>query len=347
MTSDEHSGPTAARTPGWLLDLLGLGRLDEGAEVRLDGRPFRYQSGILRELAVMSQAQAQTADTFGFKWRQRGTFESPAALDGVRAWLLSRYGDVSTVGWWADYGESPIVVDAGCGAAMSAIELFGSQLPNVRYVGLDVSQAVDVAAARFAERKLEGAFLQADISNPPLPEASVDVVFSEGVLHHTDSTEQALYAVARLLKPGGRLLFYVYRKKGPLREFSDDYIRERLQEMTAEEAWEAVLPLTKLGRALGELDVKVEVPDDIELLGIPAGTVDVQRLFYWHVCKAFYRPDLDLQEMNHINFDWFAPKNAHRQTAEEVREWCGRAGLVVEREVVEEAGITVVARAVA
>ncbi len=342
MTSSPGRVPV---TPDWLLDLLGLDQQAEGAEVRLGDRPFRYQSGILRDLAMLSDAQTQTADTFGFKWRQRGTFESEAALDGVRSWLLSRYGDVSTADWWADYGERPIVVDAGCGAAMSAIELFGSQLPMVRYLGIDVSQAVDVAAARFAERDMEAGFLQADISNPPLPEASVDVVFSEGVLHHTDSTEKALYAVASLLKPGGRLLFYVYRKKGPLREFSDDYIRERLQGMTADEAWEAVLPLTKLGQALGELDVKVEIPDDIDILGIPAGTIDVQRLFYWHVCKAFYRADLDLQEMNHINFDWFAPKNAQSQTEEEVRAWCRQAGLVIEREVVEEAGITVVARA--
>jgi len=345
MTCDENSAQPVPRTPGWLLDLLSLDPPDEGSEVRLGDRPFRYQAGILRELAVMSDAQTQTADTFGFKWRQRGTFESAAALDGVRAWLLSRYGDVSTADWWAEYGERPIVVDAGCGAAMSAIELFGPQLPNVRYLGIDVSHAVDVAAARFAERGMEAGFLQADISNPPLPEASVDVVFSEGVLHHTDSTEKALQAVARLLKPGGRLLFYVYRKKGPLREFSDDYIRDRLQGMTAQQAWEAVLPLTKLGQALGELDVKVEIPDDIDILGIPAGTIDVQRLFYWHVCKAFYRADLDLQEMNHINFDWFVPKNAQRQTEHEVRGWCREAGLVIEREVVEEAGITVVARA--
>ena len=30
----------------------------------------------------------------------------------------------------------------------------------------------------------------------------------------------------RHLKPGGRILFYVYRKKGPIREFTDDYVRE-------------------------------------------------------------------------------------------------------------------------
>lgn len=336
---------SAPMTPQWLLDLLAIGPVPEGGEAQIGGRAFRLRDGILREVAVMSDAQTQTAEAFGFKWKQRDTFESSAALDGVRSWLLARYGDVCDAPWWDDYGDEPLVVDAGCGAAMSAIELFGARLGKVRYLGIDVSSAVDVARARFDERGLSAGFLQADLLNLPLPEGSVDVVLSEGVLHHTDSTERALHAVSRLLKPGGRLLFYVYRKKGPIREFTDDHIREQLQDMTPEEGWEAVLSLTKLGRALGELGVKVEIPEAVDLLGIPAGTIDIQRLFYWHVCKAFYREDLDLHEMNHINFDWFAPKNAQRQTAEEVRRWCGQAGLAVEREVVEDAGITVVARA--
>ncbi len=49
------------------------------------------------------------------------------------------------------------------------------------------------------------------------------MIFSEGRTHHTDSTRAALEAVARLLAPGGRLLFYVYRRKGPVREFTDYY----------------------------------------------------------------------------------------------------------------------------
>ena len=178
----------------------------------------------------------------------------------------------------------------------------------------------------------------------PLPNESVDVAFSEGALHHTDSTENALSALARLLKVGGRVLFYVYNKKGPIREFSDDYIRERLQEMSQEEAWNAMLPLTRLGKILGDLNIEVVVPENVEVLQIPAGKIDLQRLFYWHFCKVFYRPELSLDEINLINFDWFSPANAHRQTPEEVRTWCERLGLEVEREVVEEAGITVIAR---
>ena len=39
------------------------------------------------------------------------------------------------------------------------------------------------------------------------------------------------------------------------------------------------MPLTKLGKALGDMHATVEIPEDIELLEIPAGRIEVQRLF--------------------------------------------------------------------
>lgn len=330
--------------PNWLNQLLGMPALSEGSLFDLGGQPFVVLGGIPRSRKLVSEAQAQTSDTFGFKWKKVDTFDSPASLARMREWLIERYGDLSLAPWLTDHGEQPLLVDAGCGAGMSGLELLGSLLPRIRYLGVDVSEAVDVARQRFSERGHQCGFMQADISDLPLPAASVDLIFSEGVLHHTNSTEGALKSLARLLKPGGRFLFYVYRRKGPLREFTDDYIREKLQALPPEEAWQAMEPLTQLGISLGELNAEIDIPQPIGLLGIPAGRINVQRLFYWHVAKMFYRPDLNFDEMNHINFDWYAPANAARQSPEEVRAWCAEAGLVIEREIVEEAGITVIAR---
>lgn len=330
--------------PTWLFDLVGLPRLEENDVGTLAGRPVEVRGGILRIGAVASSAQRQTADAFGYKWSRRKTFDSEAMRARARVWLLERYGEIENAPWWSDYGDAPVVLDAGCGAGWSALELFGQRLGRVRYLGVDISEAVEVAADRLRDAAVDGAFVQADLNELALPDGSVDVAFSEGVLHHTDSTEASFRRVARMLAPGGRFLFYVYRRKGPIREFTDDYVRDRLQRMSPPEAWEAMVPLTKLGHALGELGVVVDVPEGVNLLGIPAGRIDLQRLFYWHVVKAYYAPELDLDELTHINFDWFAPRNAHRQSPEEVREWCQEAGLQVERENVQEAGITIVAR---
>jgi SAM-dependent methyltransferase len=170
------------------------------------------------------------------------------------------------------------------------------------------------------------------------------MIFSEGVLHHTDSTERSLKSLAGKLKEGGRFLFYVYAKKAIVREFTDDAIRDFLGALSDADAWTALEPLTKLGIALGELGVEVDVPEDIPYLGIKAGRVDLQRFFYWNICKAYYRPEFTLDEMNHINFDWFRPLNCHRHTPEEVSRWCEEANLEIERMDVQDAGITVVAR---
>ncbi|MBI4375244.1 MAG: class I SAM-dependent methyltransferase [Elusimicrobia bacterium] len=343
-TSSKSSTTSKSFAPPWLCSYLGIPNHREGDELSLSGQSFVYRTGILRSRTILSAAQSQTETTFGFKWKRRDTFDSDPSLARMRSWLCERYGDLKSAPWVAEHGDRPLLLDAGCGAGMSAMELFDSLLPHVRYLGIDVSTAVDTAAERFAERGFQAAFMQADICNLPLPAGSVDIIFSEGVLHHTDSTKQALASLARLLKKGGRFMFYVYRRKGPLREFTDDYVRQKLQPMAPEKAWEALEPLTKLGIALGKLNAEIDIPRPIDLLDIPAGRINIQRLFYWHVAKAFYHPELSFAEMNHINYDWYAPANAARQSPEEVRRWCAECDLSIEREVVEDAGITIIAR---
>lgn len=334
-------------SPDWFLDLLGFPRdtiIEDGETIDIRGQSFFRDRGILRQQSLVSNEQAQTRDVFGFKWLKRETFEGDIFQDAMRKWLRERYGDPTTTDWLADADSDTILLDAGCGAANSAKALLGDEIRNIRYLGVDISDAVSVASQRFAEDRIPGEFLQADLTDLPLSDASVDVVFSEGVLHHTDSTENAIHKLARLIKPDGWMVFYVYRRKGPIREFTDDYIRARIQDLSEDEAWNALIPLSRLGHALGELDIEIDVPEAIDLLEIPAGPINLQRLFYWHIFKAYYRPDFTLDEMNHINFDWYAPKNAQRQSIEEVRNWCADAGLAIIREHVEPAGITIWAK---
>jgi arsenite methyltransferase len=330
--------------PRWMLDLLGLARSPrEGEAVEAHGQKLVLRDGILRGSDVVSSGQLHTSGVFGFKWQQRASFESLASLARMRQWLIERYGDPRDFEWFGGLAPA-LVLDAGCGAGMSALELFGAAFERMHYIGTDISEAVDVARERFAERGIAAGFIQANLHALPVAPGSLDVIFSEGVLHHTDSTERALRHLARLLKPGGRILFYVYRRKGPIREFADDYVRAKIRDLPPETAWGALRPLTELGIALGKLGAEIELKEPIDILEIPAGRIDVQRLFYWHVLKAFYRPDLSFEEMHHINFDWYAPENAHRQSPDEVRRWCAEAGLAIERERLEESGITIVAR---
>lgn len=297
-----------------------------------------------REQASLSEHQRHTMDAFGFKWKKQEAYESEAVQRDSQAWLLSRYcgGDPGLLDRWLANGPQ-IILDAGCGSGYSAALLFGDRLNRHDYLGIDISEAAEVGRERFAARGLKGEFLRLPIHEFSCPEPLVDLIFSEGVLHHTDNTRDSILHLARCLRTGGRFLFYVYARKAVLREFADDHIRERLRQMSNEEAYAALMPLTALGKALGDLKATLDVPEDVPCLGIKKGRYDLQRFFYYNICKAYYRDDYTLDEMNLINFDWYRPLNCHRHTPEEIRDWCAEAGLDIERLEIEEAGITVVA----
>lgn len=291
-----------------------------------------------------SDTQSQTRDTFGFKWAKRDTYENPAMQAHMTEWLFEKYcgGDSKVLDEWLK-GGSKKILDAGCGAGYSGLLFFGDRLNEHEYLGVDISTSVNVARDRFAERGVKGGFLQADLMDIPIDDGSMDIIFSEGVLHHTDNTGEAVATLTKKLKKGGKFLFYVYRKKAPIREFTDDHIRAAIGGLDDEAAWDALMPLTKLGETLGQNDIEIEVEEAIPFLGIESGKHSLQRLFYYTICKAFYREDIGLEEMNHINFDWFRPKNCHRHTKEEVEMFCADAGLNVQMLHEGAAGYTVVA----
>jgi len=100
-------------------------------------------------------------------------------------------------------------------------------------------------------------------------------------------------------------------------------------------------PLTHLAKALAETEAKIDLPRDVRLLGLKAGEHDVQGLIYGTVAKLYWNPALSFEENLHINFDWYRPRYAHRQSEEEVRAWCEEARLAIEWFHEQESGFTV------
>ena len=307
-------------------------------------RAYLVTRGIPRLGATEDAHQDATGETFGFKWERRGSYESAAMLETVLAWILERYGFGGPDELRSWFGNRRLVLDAGCGGGLTTSTwMRPGWSSGAEWVGVDISSAIDVARERLGDAEATH-FVQADFNRLPFPESTFDTIFAEGTLHHAPSTKDALASLVAVLEPGGEIMFYVYRRKAALREFADDYVREQIAALSPEEAWDALRPLTLLGKALSELDVEIEVPEDVPLLGIPAGRYDVQRLVYWHMAKLFWNPALSLEENNHVNFDWYHPRYAHRQSSEEVRKWCDELGLEIARFDEQDAGFTVRAR---
>lgn len=327
-------------------EYLKATKLNDGDTLPTCSGNYILSNGILRQRDIYTESQAQTKDTFGFKWHKRDTYESEAMKIATKAWLHERYlnNNEELLRKYVTLGAK--VLDAGCGSSVSALIFFKDILKDINYLGIDISNAVDVAKQRFTEAGVTGEFIQSDLNKIPFDRPAFDVIFSEGVLHHTDSTERSFKYLSNFLLTNGYFMFYVYRQKGPVREFTDDYIREKISNLTDEEAWNALRPLTKLGKTLGDLNIEVNIQETIDCLGIPAGKIDLQRLFYWHFFKAYYRPEMNIEEMNHTNFDWYRPQNCHRHTEDEILKWCRDVGLIIEHMNVQESGITVVAKKV-
>jgi SAM-dependent methyltransferase len=79
--------------------------------------------------------------------------------------------------------------------------------------GIDITQEhLRLASRNFALHGQEAKLQLADAAHIPYPDGHFDIVYSNGVLHHTRDIEACLDEVNRVLKPGGRLLISVYRR---------------------------------------------------------------------------------------------------------------------------------------
>ena len=280
--ADPRTGAPLRLTADWR---DASGAVVEGRLASEGGTVYPITNAIPRLLARVDDGQRQTRDSFGFKWAQAHTYASEGVAERSRQWLAKRYGFASAgemQGYIAARGR---VLDAGCGSGFST-GLWLTPAWNGAWVGAEISPAIDLALSRLAE--IPGThFVQADIVQPPFRPSTFDVVVAEGVLHHTPLTERAFHAQVALLRPGGELMAYIYRRKGPVREFTDDYLRHVLSPLPPEAAWEQLRPLTALGQALAGLHADVDLPEGVPVLGIPAGRHDVQRLLYLALREAF------------------------------------------------------------
>jgi len=100
------------------------------------------------------------------------------------------------------------VLDLGCGTGHGAAAL-AARWPRARVIALDASPAMlEQAARRDAAGRIE--MLLAEAEAIPLPDASVDLVFSNLMLPWCEDIDAVFGAVARVLKPRGLFTFTTF-----------------------------------------------------------------------------------------------------------------------------------------
>ena len=225
-------------------------------------------------------------DTFGWQWR---AFDVVRPEEDLRVFCAK-------VGTNPSMLRGMSVLDAGCGGGRYS-RLVAEHGACV--TGVDRSRAVDAAAA-LCRRFSNACFVQADLLELPFADESFDFVFSIGVIHHCPQPQRAFRELARVVRAGGTLALWVYRR--------NTWLQERLN-------WLARSWTTRLTREQLEAFCRF-----LAVLGaIPALRVTLNKLLNFS-----NHPDPVLRVCD--NYDWYACRYQFHHTEDEVRGWFEAAG---------------------
>jgi SAM-dependent methyltransferase len=282
-----------------------------------------------------------TANSFRDKWTNNRTLAFSETLregSDIHDWILRRNGFADRSAFRDFLSGKKRVLDAGCGnGRVTALLRECSSSERTHIVGVDLV-AADVARENLADYsniEIRSGDLLGDLSDL----GHFDFIYCQEVLHHTSDPRRAFRNVCQRLAPGGEIAIYVYKQKAPAREFVDDYVRQEIASESYESAMNTCVQITRLGKALADLNVEFDAPA-VPALGITGGRYDVQRFVYHFFMKCFWNPSLTFEENAAINYDWYHPQLCSRHTVEEVREWFAQEHLQVKHEHLDEYGIT-------
>lgn len=188
------------------------------------------------------------------------------------------------------------VLDAGCGGGRYS-KIAAEAGADV--LGADQSRAVEKAAA-LCQNLDNAQFIQADLKRLPLAEGSFDAAFSIGVMHHDENTRAVFDSVARMVKPGGRLAVWLYRRNQWWQEGINRFLRNRTGNMSPR----GLERIARFGAWLG---------------GIPVLKKTLNKVvnFSNHPCHENRVCD---------TYDWYAPRYQHHHSEEELCQWFREAG---------------------
>jgi ubiquinone/menaquinone biosynthesis C-methylase UbiE len=102
------------------------------------------------------------------------------------------------------------LLEIGCGMGTDLLQFARG---GACCTGIDLTpRSIEITRHRFRLYDADGAFMISDGEHLPFRDESFDVVYSNGVLHHTPDTAGAIREVHRVLRPGGTAKVMLYHR---------------------------------------------------------------------------------------------------------------------------------------
>jgi len=110
-----------------------------------------------------------------------------------------------------------VVADIGAGSGFFTFRLADRVRPGGKVLAVDIQpEMLALIRDRMKERGVTNVdLIQGKITDPRLPAGAVDLILLVDVYHEFDHPYEMSVAMARALKPGGRLVFVEYRLEDP------------------------------------------------------------------------------------------------------------------------------------
>jgi arsenite methyltransferase len=129
-------------------------------------------------------------------------------LDRAPAGAVASFAGVGNPHLRSNVQAGETVVDLGSGAGLDAIIASWSVGPTGQVIGVDLNPAMCLKAqAHAAASGTRMECREGQMEDIPLPDATADVVISNGVINLSFRKRKVVQELFRILKPGGRLAF--------------------------------------------------------------------------------------------------------------------------------------------
>jgi len=284
---------------------------------------------------------SQTKNSFDQKWKNNEDLLIENTLDENSEffkWIINRNGFATAKDLKIFLSDKDRILDAGCGNGRITAMLQKYSSSNSAILAFDIIES-EIAKKNFNHLNRTN-FILKDLMLDLSDLGKFDFIYCQEVLHHLENPKVGFENLVKVLKENGEIAIYVYKLKAPIREFADEFIRNKISGLNYEEASNALSEITELGKILSNLNVKVQVPD-VKLLDIKKGEYDIQRFIYHFFLKCFWNSTFSFKHNNAVNFDWYHPKLSFKFELEEVKSWFNMNNLEIVHCFEDFYGITI------